>query len=143
MPCTVSDDTRLFPPGLDFNLGVDALANTHGIQSCFLRKEVPLSLEAAAHFAKQLYAAGVFTVGDFLGRVNHEMAQKLPDASVASLDACLQRFPGLSENRHAAPGTVVSTWLLLRVVGATALAHPTGVVCFCCAYHAVACANVL
>ena len=84
-----------------------------------------------------------FTVGDFLGRVNHEMAQKLPDASVASLDACLQRFPGLSENRHAAPGTVVSTWLLLRVVGATALAHPTGVVCFCCAYHAIACANVL
>ena len=55
LPCTVSDDTRLFPPGLDFNLGVDALANTDGIQSCFLRKEVPLSLEAAAHFAKQLY----------------------------------------------------------------------------------------
>ena len=83
-----------------------------------------------------------FTVGDFLGRVNHEMAQKLPDASVASLDECLQRFPGLSENRHAAPGTAVPTWLL-HVVWCHSLAHPTGVVWFYYAYHAATCTNVL
>ena len=142
MPCTVSVDTNLFPVGVTADLDARQLAETAGIKSCFLRNQAGMSVHAAAVFAKQLYAAGVFTVGDFLGRVNHEMPQKLPDASVASLDACLQRFSGLSENRHAAPGTVVSTWLL-RVVGATALAHPTGVVCFCCAYHAIACANVL
>ena len=91
-----------------------------------------MSVYAAAQFAKQLYAAAVFTVGDFL-RLTHEGAQTLPYVPVNSLDECLQRFPGLPENRHAARGTVVRgtvvrgtvvpTWLL-RVVGATAFAHP-------------------
>ena len=90
-----------------------------------------MSVYAAAQFAKQLYAAAVFTVGDFL-RLTHEGAQTLPYVPVNSLDECLQRFPGLSENRHAAPGTVVPTWLL-RVVGASALSQPSGVVWVCCA----------
>ena len=86
------------------------------------------------------------TVGDFLQLTDETRSELGPDrlsySCTAALDKCLQRFPGLPENRHAALGTAVPTWLL-RVVGATALAHPIGVVCFCCAYHAIACANVL
>ena len=100
----------------------------------------------AAVFAKQLFSEGVVTVGTFLGiphaTINVKVAmQVLSLTCIASLDGCLQQFAGLPENRHAAPGTAVAT-RLLRVVGATALAHPIGVVCFCCAFHAIACANV-
>ena len=97
----------------------------------------------AAAFAKQLYGEAVSTVGTFLQMTHGTIITKrLSLTCVASLDEHLRQFAGLPENRHAAPGTAVPTWLL-RVVGATALAHPTGVVCFCCAYRAIACANVL
>ena len=104
-----------------------------------------MSSLAVTKFAKQLDTALVYTVGDFL-QLTHEtcsaLGAQLSLPCVDALDESLQRFPGLPENRHAAPGTAVAT-RLLRVVGATALAHPTGVVCFCCAYRAIACANVL
>ena len=96
----------------------------------------------AAAFAKQLYGEAVFTVGNFLRITHATINATLSLTCVDTLDEYLQQFAGLPENRHAALGTAVPTWLL-RVVGATALAHPTGVVCFCCAYHAIACANVL
>ena len=95
-----------------------------------------------AVLAKQLCEQTIFTVGDYLGTDHATVNAKLSLKCVSTLDQYLQRFAGLPENRHAAPGTVVSTWLL-RVVGATALAHPTGVVWFYCAYHAAACTNVL
>ena len=96
-----------------------------------------------AVFAKQLCEQTIFTVGDYLGTDHATVnAKVLSLKCVSTLDEYLQKFAGLPENRHAALGTAVPT-RLLRVVGATALAHPIGVVCFCCAYHAVACANVL
>ena len=134
MPCTVSVDTNLFPVGVTADLDARQLAETAGIKSCFLRNQAGMSVHAAAVFAKQLYAAGVFTVGDFLLRLTHEGAQTMPPACVSILVKCLQRFPGLPEIWRAARGTVVPTWLL-RVVGAAALAHPTGVVWFCCAFR--------
>ena len=86
------------------------------------------------------------TVGDFLQLTDETRSELGPDrlsySCTAALDKCLQRFPGLPENRHAALGTAVPTWLL-RVV-ATALAHPSGVVWFFCLfYHAAAGTNVL
>ena len=147
MPCTVSVDTNLFPLGLDIGLGVDQLAETTGIKSCFLHNQAYMSVYAAAQFAKQLYAAAVFTVGDFL-RLTHEGAQTLPYVPVNSLDECLQRFPGLPENRHAARGTVVRGTVVPTCGGAHVAAargwchcirSPTGMVWFCCAYHAGAC----
>ena len=95
----------------------------------------------AAAFAKQLYTQTTFTVGDYLALTHAIVNAKLSLPCVWTLDEYLQQFAGLPENRHAALGTAVLTWLLC-VVGATALAHPIGVVCFCCAFHAIACANV-
>ena len=96
-----------------------------------------MSSLAVTKFAKQLDTALVYTVGDFL-QLTHEtcsaLGAQLSLPCVDALDESLQRFPGLPENRHAEPGTVVPTWLL-RVVGAAALAHPTGVVWFCCAFR--------
>ena len=140
----VSDDPPLFPHGLDLGLDVETLADTDGIQSCFLRKEVRMSSLAAAHFAKQLKTALVYTVGDFLHLTREACAiePKPNPFAVQILDQFLQQFAGLSENRHAAPGTAVPTWLL-HVVWCHSLAHPTGVVWFYYAYHAATCTNVL
>ena len=104
-----------------------------------------MSSLAVTKFAKQLDTALVYTVGDFL-QLTHEtcsaLGAQLSLPCVDALDESLQRFPGLPENRHAALGTAVPTWLL-RVV-ATALAHPSGVVWFFCLfYHAAAGTNVL
>ena len=119
---TVSADTYLFPAGLDFGLGVNLLAITPGIKSCFLCNQVGMSGRAAVEFAKQLDVAHVYSVGDFLSLTHAECAiAKLAPTSVFKLDRCLPQFPDLPENQHA-PGTVVPTWLS----GATALAHPTG-----------------
>ena len=143
LPCTVSAATPLYPFDLAYDLTPGQLAQKAELASCFLCTQLNMSAEAAAIWAKQLCAVAVVTVNDFL-RLTHAQceAQKLSPASVMRLDECLQQFAGLPENRHAALGTAVPTWLL-RVVGAAALAHPIGVVCFCCAYHAIACANVL
>ena len=110
--------------------------------SCFLRIQVRMEPVQAAVFAKQLCEQTIFTVGDYLGITHATINAKLSLHCVSTLDEYLQKFAGLPENRHAALGTAVPT-RLLRVVGAAALAHPIGVVCFCCAYHAIACANVL
>jgi len=141
--CTVSAATPLYPVALAYNLDPGQLAQKAELASCFLCTQVHMEPMQAAIFAKQLYGEAVSTVGTFLG-ITHEEIQKmpLPVACVGRLDKHLQRLPGLPENLHAAPGTAVPTRLLC-VVGAAALAHPTGVVCFCCAYHAIACANVL
>ena len=110
--------------------------------SCFLCTQVRMEPMQAAIFAKQLCEQTIFTVGDYLGITHATINAKLSLHCVSTLDEYLQQFAGLPENRHAALGTAVPT-RLLRVVGAAALAHPIGVVCFCCAYHAIACANVL
>ena len=143
LPCTVSAATPLYPFALAYNLDPGQLAQVSELASCFLCTQVRMEPMQAAIFAKQLYGQAVSTVGTFLG-ITHEEIQKmrLPVACVGRLDKHLQQLPGLPENLHAAPGTAVPTRLLC-VVGAAALAHPTGVVCFCCAYHAIACANVL
>ena len=145
MPWTVSVDTLLFPSALDFTRDVHELRITAGIQSWFLRK-AGISVHTAPRFAKQLHTAQVYTVGEFLHVSDTTLTtlgpDRLPYSCIARLDEYLQQFPDLPENQHAAPGIMVPTWLL-RVVGATTLAHPTGVVCFCCAHHAIACTNVL
>ena len=143
LPCTVSATTPLYPGALASNLDLGQLAQASELASCFLCTQVGMEPVQAAIFAKQLYGEAVSTVGTFL-QMTHEtiITKQLSLTCVRRLDKHLQRFAGLPENRHAALGTAVPTWLL-RVVGATALAHPIGVVCFCCAYHAIACANVL
>ena len=74
--------------------------------SCFLRTQAEMSAMAAAVFAKQLCATPVFTVNDFLCLTHAECeAQELPPAAVMRLDRCLQQFPHLPTNRHAALGT--------------------------------------
>ena len=110
--------------------------------SCFLCTQVGMKSMQAAAFAKQLYTQTTFTVGDYLGLTHAIVNAKLSLPCVCTLDEYLQQFAGLPENRHAALGTAVPT-RLLRVVGATALAHPSGVVWFYYAYHAATCTNVL
>ena len=110
---TVSADTYLFPAGLDFGLGVNLLAITPGIKSCFLCNQVGMSGRAAVEFAKQLDAAHVYSVGDFLGLTHAECSiAELAPTSVFKLDRCLQQLPDLPENQHA-PGTRgCCTWLV-------------------------------
>jgi len=82
-----------------------------------------MTAPAAAGFAKQLHTALIYTVGDFTDATLTQLGpDRLSYSCTAALDEYLQQFPGLPENRHAALGTAVPTWLL-RVVGATALAH--------------------
>ena len=102
-PCTVSTDTYLFPRGLDVGLDDIELAATAGIETCFLCVRVGMSPASAARFAKQLAAALIFTVGDFLGLTLEECMEQLPRAAVRKLDRCLKGCPGLPE--HVAPGT--------------------------------------
>ena len=142
LPCTVSAATPLYPVALAYNLDLGQLAQARDLTSCFLCTQVGMEPMKVAVFAKQLCPQTIFTVEDYLGTTHATINAKLSLRCVRTLDHYLQQFAGLPENQHAVPGTVLSTWLL-RVVGATALAHSTGVVCFCCAYHAVACANVL
>ena len=137
--CTVSDDTPLFPAPLASDLDLNQLAQEPAMVSCFLCTQADMSPMGAAIFAKQLCAAAVVTVNDFLCLTHAECeAQKLPPAAVMRLDRCLKQFPHLPTNRHAALGTRgCCAWF----VPLRSLAPP--VVCFCCAYHAIACANVL
>ena len=104
LPCTVSAATYLVPPELNTDLDITQLAATAGIKSCFLHTKAGFSVFAAAAFAKKLDATGICTVGDFL-RVSHaKCSSHLPSVPVMRLDRCLQRYPDLPENKHAAPG---------------------------------------
>ena len=100
LPCTVSADTCLFPPDLNPDLDNTQLAATAGIKSCFLRTKAGFSVHAAARFSKELQAAMVHTVGDFVAhtfpdaRLNVHATEKL--ARCLNLDAV---------NLHAASGT--------------------------------------
>ena len=100
LPCTVSADTCLFPPDLNPDLDNTQLAATAGIKSCFLRTKAGFSVHAAARFSKELKAAMVHTVGDFVAhtfpdaRLNVHATEKL--ARCLNLDAV---------NLHAASGT--------------------------------------
>lgn len=104
----VSAATYLFPPELNTDLErLEALdvAATAGIKSCFLHTKAGLGLLAAAEFAKELRAAMTYTVGDFASLTRQDIAQaKLNPVCVNKLARCLQRYPDLPENKHAAPG---------------------------------------
>ena len=87
--------TCLYPDDLVTQLDYKQLAATPA--------EVGMSPRAAAKFAKQLYAADAFTVGDYLGLTLEYCVTSMSPPLVERLNRYLKGCRGLSE--HAAPGT--------------------------------------
>ena len=103
LPCTVSATTYLFPPDLNPDLDNTELAAKPGIKSCFLCTKAGFGVHAAVRFSKELEAAMVHTVGDFV-------AHKFPDArlnvdATEKLARCLNLGVDTPVNLHAASGT--------------------------------------
>ena len=103
LPCTVSAGTCLFPPDLNPNLDITHLAATAGIESCFLCTNAGFSVFAAVPFAKELKAAGTYTVGDFVGIAHRQFAEAL--LSRVHMVRCLNLDVDIPANLHAASGT--------------------------------------